>query len=77
MYDAVTGFAWKRLSAKRDETVSPEKKEEVKKLRKQAKKLVEGMQDAYFYAPWQVWAEDMRDASGSMVTLSGLVNQFS
>ena len=56
MYDAVTGFAWKRLSAKRDETVSPEKKEEVKKLRKQAKKLVEGMQDAYFYAPWQVWA---------------------
>ena len=77
MYDAVTGFAWKRLSTKRDETVSPEKKEEVKKLRKQAKKLVEGMQDAYFYAPWQVWAEDMRDASGSMETLSGLVNQFS
>lgn len=77
MYDAVNGFAWKRLSTKRDETVSPEKKEEVKKLRKQAKKLVEGLQAAYFYAPWQVWAEDMRDASGSMATLSGLVKQFS
>lgn len=77
MYDAVNGFAWKRLSTKRDETVSPEKKEEVKKLRKQAKKLVEGLQAAYFYASWQVWAEDMRDASGSMATLSGLVKQFS
>lgn len=77
MYDAVTGFSWKRLSTKRDETVSSEKKEEVKKLRKQAKKLVEGMQAAYFYAPWQVWAEDMRDAAGSMEMLSGLVQQFS
>ena len=58
MYEAVNGFAWRRLSTKRDETVSAEKKEEVKKLRKQAKKLVEGIQAAYFYAPWQEWAED-------------------
>lgn len=77
MYEAVNGFAWKRLSTKRDETVSAEKKDEVKKLRKQAKKLVEGIQAAYFYAPWQEWAEDMKDASGSMETLSGLVKKFS
>ena len=30
-YDAACGFSWKRLSGKKDETVSDEKKEAVKK----------------------------------------------
>ena len=55
MYDAGNAdLPGRRLSARKGmRQWSPEKKEEVKKLRKQAKKLVEGMQDAYFYAPWQ------------------------
>ena len=75
-YDVVCGFAWKRLSGKKDETVSDEKKEAVKKLREQAKKLVKDMRELYFYAPREEWEEDMRRACPSMRTLAGLVNRF-
>ena len=75
-YEAVCGFAWKRLSGKKDETVSDEKKEAVKKLREQAKKLVKDLRELYFYAPREEWEEDMRRACPSMRTLAGLVNRF-
>ena len=77
MYGAVGGLVWKRLSGKKDESVSPEKKEIVKGMREQAKKLIKNMQSAYFYAPWQTWALDMENCRGSMETLAGLVKQFS
>lgn len=76
-YDIVHGFVWKRLSAKKDDTVSPDKKEAVKKLREQAKKLVKDLQETYFYASCEEWIQDMKMASLSMRTLVSLVKKFS
>ena len=77
MYTAVSGFTWKRLSAKKDDTVSVEKKETAKHLREQAKKLVKSIQESYFYAPWQEWSEDMEKCRKDMETLADLVKRFS
>ena len=76
MYSAAAGFKWKRLSSKKDDTVSPDKKEKVKKLREQAKSLLKGMQEDYFYAPREVWQQDMQYALPSVVTLTELVKRF-
>lgn len=76
MYEAVSGFKWKRLSTKKDDTVSPDKKEKVKKLREQAKSLLKALQDDYFYAPREVWQKDMQDTLSSVITLTDLVRKF-
>lgn len=76
MYSAAAGFKWKRLSSRKDDTVSPDKKEKVKKLREQAKSLLKGMQEDYFYAPREVWQQDMQDALPSVATLTELVKRF-
>ncbi len=76
MYSAAAGFKWKRLSSKKDDTVSPNKKEKVRKMREQAKSLLKGMQEDYFYAPREVWQQDMQDALPSVVTLTELVKRF-
>lgn len=76
MYEAAAGFTWKRLSSKKDETVSPEKKEKVKKLRAQAKALLDDLKADYFYVPRPVWEKDMEDAAPSLVVLAGLVKKF-
>ena len=75
-YDMICGYSWKRMSGKKDETVSDEKKEAVKKLREQAKKLVKDIRELYFYVPREEWEEDMRRACPSMRTLAWLVNRF-
>ena len=76
MYEAAAGFTWKRLSSKKDETVSPEKKEKVKKLRAQAKALLDDLKADYFYVPRPVWEKDMEDAAPSLAVLAGLVKKF-
>lgn len=76
MHEAAVGFTWKRLSSKKDETVSPEKKEKVKKLRAQAKALLDDLKADYFYVPRPVWEKDMEDAAPSLVVLAGLVKKF-
>lgn len=76
-YDIVCGFEWKRLSGKKDETVSEDKKEAVKKLREQVKKLVKDIREIYFYAPCEEWEKDMEAACPSMRTLVSLVKKFS
>ena len=76
MYEAAAGFTWKRLSSKKDETVSPEKKEKVKKLRAQAKALLDDLKADYFYVPRPVWEKDMEDAAPSLSVLAGLVKKF-
>ncbi|OUP83465.1 helicase-exonuclease AddAB subunit AddA [Lachnoclostridium sp. An169] len=76
MKTAAEGFVWKRLSAKKDPGVSEEKKTEVKELRDTAKKLLKELQAVYFFAPLEVWTEDMRTAGETMETLVFLVNQF-
>lgn len=78
MYETAAGLRkWKRLSSKKDETVSPEKKELVQKLRKQAKDLVKKLQENYFYAPCGEWAADLEACRETMETLAGFVREFS
>ena len=76
LYELVTGFFWKRLSAKKDDTVSEEKKEAVKKIRNQAKKLLKELQETYFYTAREAWSKDMEAAYPSMRMLSELVGRF-
>ena len=76
LYDRISTVSWKRLSAKKDETVSPEKKEQVKKIRDQVKKLVKDLQEAYFYAPPEVWRKDMEETAPMMEMLADLVKRF-
>ena len=47
-YGKINQIAWKRLSAKKDETIDPEKKEAVKMLREKAKKMVKDLQETCF-----------------------------
>lgn len=76
-YAAVTGFRWKRLSGKKDDTVSPDSKDAVSGLRKQAKDLLKSVQKDYFYSPRDIWRKDMQDAVPSVCTLTELVKRFS
>lgn len=76
MEQRVSGFQWKRLSAKKDETVAPELKERAQGLRKQAKKLIEDLKSNYFYAPAEEWIADMKHAKSAMETLVMLVQAF-
>ena len=76
MYAAAAGFKWKRLSAKKDDTVSTDKKEKVKKIREQAKSLLKAVQEDYFYVPSEIWKKDMKDAMPSLKQLTGLVKRF-
>ena len=69
-YGKINQIAWKRLSAKKDETIDPEKKEAVKMLREKAKKMVKDLQETCFYerprnwqkiceiqeVPWKNWS---------------------
>ena len=76
MYAKAGSMKWKRLSSKKDETVSQEKKEQVQKLRKQVKDLVKKIQNTYFYAPCGEWAADMQASGSSMEMLAELVKRF-
>ena len=76
MYAAVLQIKWKRLSTKKDDTVSAEKREYVKRLRGQAKDLLDEMREDYFYLPPEEWKKDMEEAMPSMKTLAHLVEQF-
>lgn len=76
MYECIRMLSWKRLPSKKDDTVSPEKREQVKKLREQVKKLVKSIQGAYFYAPPEEWMADMESAGAVMRTICSLVRRF-
>lgn len=76
MYRAVTQFEWKTLSRKKDDSVSPEKRELVKSLRDQAKKAITGIKEMYFYTSENTWKEDLLQARGSVETAVLLVKQF-
>lgn len=76
LFELAAGCSWKRLSTKKDDTVSEDKKEAVKKLRDQAKKMLKDMQETYFYASCEAWKKDMEAALPSMRMLSELVRRF-
>lgn len=77
MFAAANSFAWKRLSSKKDDSVCPEKKEAVKKIRDQAKKLLKDICQSYLYASREVWQKNMKNASCSMEMIRDLVKRFS
>lgn len=76
MYHFVTGISWKRLSAKKDESVDVDKREKVKALREKVKKMAKDMTAMYFYEEPQEIMRDMAEAADSMAVLSGLVKEF-
>lgn len=76
MYCRITELKWKRLSSKKDEMVSPEKKEQVKALREQAKKRIRDIIGICFYEePEEIW-KDMSDSYATMKAFTELVQQF-
>lgn len=76
MYEQLSSLKWKRLSTKKDESVSPEKREQIKALRGEVKKLVGDLTEAYFYeAPEEIF-KDLEDSYKTMCTFTELVNRF-
>lgn len=76
IYGQITALKWKRLSTKKDETVSQEKKEQVKSLREQVKKQIKDLTEAYFYETPKELLADMADAHGTMQAFAELVQRF-
>lgn len=76
MYEAVCTLTWKRLSSKKDETVSAEKREQVKLLREQVKKGVKDLSAAYFYEEPAELFRDMADSRQTMEVFVSLVQRF-
>lgn len=74
--ESIRSFSWKRLSAKKDDSVDPDLKEMAKELRNSAKKLLGKIQEQYFYVSVEEMVKDMQDSVGVMKTLTGLVRQF-
>ena len=66
LYERILSANWKRLSAKKDESVSPEKRDQVKALRDQMKKLVKDLAATYFYERPEELLEDMESSYGVM-----------
>ena len=73
---SICAFSWKRLSAKKDDSVDPDLKEMTKELRNSAKKMLGKIQEQYFYVSVEEMVKDMQDSVGVMKTLTGLVRQF-
>lgn len=76
LYERILAVNWKRLSAKKDESVSPEKRDQVKALRDQVKKLVKDLAAAYFYERPEELLEDMESSYGVMKVFTELVIRF-
>lgn len=76
IYPKVSGLKWKRLSAKKDASVSAEKREQVKALRDQVKKLMKDLNGTYFYQEPEEMLGDMADSYETMTVFTGLVQQF-
>ena len=76
LYERILSANWKRLSAKKDESVSPEKRDQVKALRDQMKKLVKDLAATYFYERPEELLEDMESSYGVMKVFTELVIRF-
>lgn len=76
MYQGITGLKWKMLSRKKDETVSVEKREAVKALRDQVKKMGKDLITAYFYETPEELCRDLEDAQETMQGFAELVIRF-
>ncbi len=76
MFTRISDLKWKRLSAKKDESVSVDKRERIKALREQVKKLLKDLKGNYFYQEPEEMLQDMADSYETMTVFSELVQQF-
>ena len=75
-YDAVDSIKWKRLSAKKDESVYIELKDRVKKIRENYKKIVKDLGEKYFYSDIDDIETELKNVSVSVMVLINLVKEF-
>lgn len=74
--EALTELSFGRLPSKRDETVSPDKREAVKGIRAQVKEALEKAGKRYFFLPFSEQISDMRAGSHVINTLVSLTLEF-
>lgn len=72
-YEAIGRVSFPVLSRKKDESVSAEKREQVKDIRKSVKDAVQDIQSTYFYKAPQALLADMQNASEMVDTLIDVV----
>lgn len=75
-YKEFSQIEYTRLSAKKGQEVSEEKKEAVKELRNQYKDILKEIAADYFYQPPSEMLSDMQQVSKSMKVLIGLTIDF-
>lgn len=76
LYACLSEIKWKRMSAKKDDAVSMDKREQVKKLREQIKKQVKNIQESYLYEEPDELKADMELAYSMVQTFTSLVKEF-
>lgn len=76
LFDCFSNISFGRLSSKKDENVSSNLREMVKKQRDGIKKTVSAISERYFYAPPLQILEDMQNCKESVAVLATLTAQF-
>lgn len=76
MAEAFTNVKWARIAANKDQTVSEEKIEQVKKIRELVKGIVKNISGQYFYESPQELVEDLKMCAPAMEELGNLVRLF-
>lgn len=76
MAEAFANVKWARIAANKDQTVSEEKIEQVKKIRELVKGIVKNISGQYFYESPQELVEDLKMCAPAMEELGNLVRLF-
>lgn len=76
LYNAFNSLSFARLPSKKDESVSSEKREAVKKQRDNIKKALTGLRERYFYAEPMLILEDIKGCLAGIGMLTELTNKF-
>lgn len=75
--EVLANFSFARLSSKKEEGVSDEKKNQVKSLRDEVKKAMNDLKKNYFFQSLEEMVEDIHAMKGPMETLINLTMDFS
>lgn len=76
MYESFSALAFGRISSKKDESVSPEKREQAKQMRNSIKDLLSGLAKKYFSSSPRVQAERMAECAPYVSGLLALTEDF-
>lgn len=76
-YQKLSQLSWKRLSAKKDLSIDEEKKNQVKHLREEIKKIITDIKKQFFYQEPEQMLEDMQRVAPVMEALVELTLSFS